>query len=73
MSQPVAQRGSTSIRSNPAMDELPLITRAGLAVRASRHGAAPDRRQGRKSRELDVVQPLVIQQKQLMIMDVSSY
>lgn len=69
VSQPVAQSGSTSICSNPAMEELPLITWAGLTVRASRHRAAPDHRQGRKSREMDEKQPLVLQQ--LMTMDVS--
>lgn len=36
VSQPVAQSGSASIFSNPALDEVPLITWIGLTVRASR-------------------------------------
>lgn len=69
MSQPVAPSGSTSICSNPAMDELPLITWTRLTGEAGRHRAAPGSRQGWKSPELYVIRLPVIQQKQLMVID----
>lgn len=71
LSQPVDPSGSGSICSNPAMDELPLITRIGADRESQQTWSCFGLLSEEESRELQVIQPLVRQQKQLMTMDAS--